>query len=891
MSERAFRLVPWMALTITLLFAVPVTAQRITGQIRGKISDPSLASLGGVTVELTSDNIIGTRTVVTTSRGRYRFITLPPGFYDLRFRHPGFETTAFRHVPVAVGTTTHRDLILQVASMTDIVDVHAESAAADLSSSEARLGRLSARKRAESREEAPISIAVFDATAIENRSMGDLSDLADFTPNFEFATTSSSGGTSNAATVYIRGVGQADTSLWFDPGVGIYLDGVYLARAQGAVLGLVDVESVEVLRGPQGTLFGKGTMGGAISVVTRRPHRELTGHLELSAGNFDRLDGSARVNGGLSRSFFGSLSMASTHASGFTRSFATGEDYSDDNTDSARLALRWQASPSVTVDWTGDASRQRERGADTILTGFPNGHGPLLDFYNTALTLTGRQPYDERWFTGTLRGSYSTSPGFAQSDIVGTSLDVHGMLSANLSLRSITSYRQLDLSESKDGDGSPNDVVRLSSEADQWQGSQEIWLSGLAASGRLTWLLGAFYFEEQSRERSSAPVFGDLFEALEALPGPVLSPPGLPSFLCGPGPPPPGLPCYGGAGNPLNLVWSDLDQVLSREPATRSYSVFSEGTFDLSDRLSATAGLRSTHEEKEFFQEDTSVGAFTNLPPQVFIKDSWSSVTARFNLAFQATPVTLLYWRASNGFKSGGFSASGAGNQAFGASNPYNLSPFDPEKVWSQEAGIKTEVFAHRLHIYASLFWNRHTDLQLNTIFVSDDRIPFTAIDNAGKAEVKGFDIGLRARLSRSFRIDAGAGHIEAEYTGLGESVQGPTLDGRLPWTPEWNLVVSPEYVVHLQGGGAVVLHADYTYKTKLFNDAANRVTQDAYGVVNLRASFIVPSGRWEAYAYGTNLRDREYQENGFFSGEVLGPTLAVAGRPREWGIGLKYRF
>ena len=854
------RFLPWTILaTTTLSFAPPLAGQRITGQIRGTISDSSLADLPGVTVELTSGNIIGTRTVVTTSRGRYRFITLPPGFYDLRFRHPGFETEELRHVPVVVGTTTRKNVTLQLGSMAEILDVKAASTTAarvGLSPSDARLGRLNASKRSEGQEVAPISIAALDATELENRTMYDLSDLADFTPNLEFATASDYSGASNNASVFIRGAGQSDSRLFFDPGVGIYLDGVYLARVQGAVLSLVDVEVVEVLRGPQGTLFGKNTLGGAISIVTRKPGSDLAGHVELTAGSFDRLNGSARVSGRLAPSFFGSLSAASTHANGFTRSLVTSESYNDDNTDSARAAGRWQVSDSVTVDWTADGSRERERGAAAIMTGFQPFQDFVLPFYNEVLTLAGGQPYDERWVTGNLRESYVASPSFAESGIWGTSLDVHGMLRTNLSVRSITSYRQLGLAEAKDPDGSPNEVLEGSSKADQRQWSQEVWLSGLSVNGRLTWILGGFYFEEHSYEEHHQTVFGDLRDALEAV---------YPGF-------------------PFDSVFSLVGSWIW-EASTRNYALFSEATLDLSDRLALTTGLRYSHEKKELFFQKTipartaAAQPFSNPVEQVFSKESWDPTTARVNLTFQATPDVMLYLAAASGFKSGGFGTEDAFQ--------YELFPYAPERVWSYEVGSKTDLFSNRLRIHAAIFWSDYTDLQLS-VFPSGVSAP-GHVGNAGQAEVKGFEIGLQARLSDNFRIDAGVGHIDAAYTHLEDVVIGPTLDGTLPRTPEWNLVFSPEYVFRLREGGAVVLHADYTYKTNQFFDAANLSSQGAYGLVNARASFILPSGAWEAYAYGTNLGDQEYKEHGYEYANSA--SLAVAGRPREWGIGLKYRF
>ena len=857
MCERKIRLVLSAATAGMLLFASTLMAQRITGQIKGSVTDPSSVPLSGVTVELTSNNIIGTRTTVTKDRGNYHFITLPPGLYNLTFRYPGFKIEERWHVPVAVGTATRKDVKLSLAIMADTVDVTAEMSRVNgLKPSGERLDRFSASKRAQSLEEAPISIA-FDALAIENRTMYELSDLADFTPNLECASISSVGGTN--ATVFIRGLGQIENNLWSEPGVGIFLDGVYLSRLQGAVLNLIDVEVVEVLRGPQGTLFGKNTLGGALSIITRKPGSDLVGHLEVTAGSFDRLNISARMSGGLSPNFSGSLSVASANARGFTRSLTTGEDYSDDNDDSARLAWHWQATQSVVFDWSVDTSRQRERGVDLLLANPPVEQGLTPLVYTTAIALAGQQPYDERWFTGNLRESYSTFPGFTDSDILGASLDIHGLLGTNLSARSITSYRQMGLSESRDLDGSPNRIFDMSTESDQRQWSEEIWLSGLIGIGDLRWSLGGFYLEEQRRQTFLGRYFGDLFKILEDLPGPVISPLG---DICDP----PDPTCYGGVGNPRNLHWPTVFNIFQDDKlSARTYAFFGESTLDLSDRLSLTAGFRYSYEKKKWF----------NISRPVNDEKSWGSVTARLSLAFQATPRMALYFSTANGFKSGGFKFSARGE----------AWSIDPERVWSYEAGFRADLFLGRLRLQTALFWNDYTDLQLSA-HVSDPKA-------TGKAEIAGFDVSLQALPSERFHVEVGLGHVDAKYVELEtRNLFGvtPNIDGALPRAPEWNLVISPEFAFPLPREGSIVLHADYTYKTQLFYDPANLVAQEAYALINARTSFILPSGAWEAYAYGTNLGDEEYIEHGYYEGSI-GTPLLVAGRPREWGVGLKYRF
>lgn len=737
---------------------------------------------------------------------------------------------------------------------------------------------VTARRREENLQQTPISIAAFTSETLEERNIKDLSDLSDFTPNLDFATTSVLGGATDTAVVYIRGIGQITENIWADPGVGIYIDGVYLARAQGAVLDLVDTERVEVLRGPQGTLFGKNTIGGALSIVTRKPDSAFDGMAEIQAGSFDRLNGALRVSGGLSDSLFGSLAVASKNADGFTRSLQTGEEYADDNTDSARIALRWQASESTTIDWSVDDTRSRERAADVTLIGFSQ--TPLLEFYNAAQLAAGLEPYDERWITGSLRESYSDVENFARSDISGTALDASWLLGTDLALRSISAYRELDISESNDFDGSPKSVSMLPTARTQEQWSQEIQLSGVGADDRLNWVLGGIYFEEEANATQAGVIFGDLFGALEAAPGAIVAPPGAPQFLCNPGPPPPGVPCFGGAGNPLNLAFFPGRETNVSDPSTTSWAIFGEGNYSVNDRLTVTAGLRYTLEEKDFlFQQFSVDGALITLERR---NEDWNVWTPRISFAYQTTPESMLYFSVAKGFKSGGFSGLFGDNSSF-------LEPFEPEEVWTYELGVKADFLDNRIRLNTAFFFSDYTNLQLTASLVENGQ-PVFVVQNAEQAEIQGFESELQAQLSDNFRLNVGIGYTDASYKELDSSFGIPE-DGTIPRTPEWNVVLSPEYSVDIDGG-SLLLRADYSYRSEFFNDIANTqgIIQEGYDLINARASYILPSGAWEIFAFGTNLTDEEYKEHALFPA-AFGPFLAIAGRPQEWGAGFKYRF
>ncbi len=743
---------------------------------------------------------------------------------------------------------------------------------------------VTARRREENLQTIPISIAAFTAEALEARSVRDLRDLGDFTPNVDFSISNGLGGGSSEATVFIRGIGQLDTALFADPGVGIYVDGVYLARASGSVLDLLDLERVEVLRGPQGTLFGKNTTGGAISLVTRKPGPDKSFLVELTGGELDRLDGRLVANLPLSERAFVSFAAASTNRDGFVEGLITGEDYTDDDRDSLRGALRWLASDSVVVDLSAELTRERELAAGQTLLSVDS--TPLIDFYNQALAGAGLTPVGDAFVTGDLRQTNSTGEHRNHGDVAGATATVTWTTGA-VDLTSISAYREIDFDVAADGDGVPRLLAERSFRQQQDQWSQEIHLSGTAAgdsdrgSRRLSWLVGGLYFTESSEEDSLTLIFGDLFAALEAAPGPNYAPPGVPSFLCSPGPPPPGLPCFGGAGNPLNFAFfvgaGDVERM---ELETDSWAIFGEGTYALSDRLAATFGLRYTAEEKQFrfFRAPGS-----GLPPlDLFNSDDWDAFSPRFSLSYQASDNAMIYASAARGFKSGGFNGRPLEREV--------LDPYDPETVWTYELGWKTEGYGGRLRLDGAAFFSDYRDIQFSASLNIDGML-VAVFQNAGQAEAAGFELELSARPARGFDLAAGLGYIDTEYTEL-ENVDGATLDGVFPKTPEWTFSFSPQYAFPVRGGGTVTLRADYSYRSEVFNDVANspQIVQDGYGLVNARAAWASQSGDWELALFGTNLADEEYLEHGFFAA-AFGAAIGTAGRPREWGASVRRRF
>ncbi len=738
--------------------------------------------------------------------------------------------------------------------------------------------QVTARKREENLQTIPISIAAFTGENLESRAVRSLRDVGDLAPNVDFSISNGLGGATSEATVYIRGIGQIDTALFSDPGVGIYVDGVYLARAGGSVLDLLDLERVEILRGPQGTLFGKNTTGGAISLITRKPGPDRTFDVDLTVGENNRLDLRASASLPLTDRAFLTVAAASTDRDGFSESLANGDRLNDDNREAFRSSLRWLPTENMVVDVCAEVSREREKAGDQTLLALVS--EPLIDFYNTVLGENGFTPISDEFITGDFRQSYATAESRNNGNVGGATVTMT-WTSGAIDLTSISAYREIEFDVASDGDGSPVPLAERSFLQNQEQLSQEIHVSGQAFEDRLSWLVGGLYFTESSNEDSVLSVLGNLFEALEAAPGPVYAPPGAPGFLCSPGPPPPNVPCFGGAGNPANFGFffgaGDFERIVLE---TDSWALFGEGTYSLSDRLSATFGLRYTFEVKrfDFFRDPGNGGSDVVLANQ----DDWDALSPRFSLAYQLTDDALIYASAARGFKSGGFNGRPQERLA--------LDPFDPETVWSYELGWKTDFASDRLRLNGAAFYNDYRDIQFSAS-LNIDGTPFFVIQNAGKAEVQGFELELSARPWRDFDLAAGLGYIDTQYTEL-DNVDGATLDGVIPKTPEWTFNISPQVDFPVKGGGTVSLRADYRYRSEVFNDITNTplIAQDGYGLVGARIAWASQSTKLDVALFGTNLADEQYLEHGFFAA-AFGTAVGVSGRPREWGITVRRRF
>lgn len=705
--------------------------------------------------------------------------------------------------------------------------------------------------------EVPVSIAVFDEAEIEGLRLMNIAEVARYTPNVEWDQTNF--GSANTSSIFIRGIGTPPGFFerTADPSVGIYLDGVYIARAVGSVLGVHDVAQIEVLRGPQGTLFGRNTTGGAVTVVTNRPTGDLSGWGDVTAGSDNRSDARLTLNVPVTDTVMTRFSASSLNQDGYGESRQNGSEYGDIGNDSARAALRWLPDEEWTVDLTLDWSRAWQGPpVNTLLLAEP-GPMSLSGAYNFFVAPTNSVdgfgdgvPWDERFITDDVFTNYAT--GESRSDV-----ESHGVSAiiewrpGDLRVNSITSYREMDSEWALDVDLSPLVILEDKIGTEQWQFSQELTIQGI--SGRLDWLAGVYYFEEEAKGSDSVAFVPELanveFDPVFGVPNPLF-------------------------GVPLATNGLDLAQPTGR---AESLAAFAHVNVEFTQWLRGFLGVRYTSEDKEAVDESMvlvtggpSTGSFTDTSPTV-------------GLQYFVDPNFQLYASVSRGFKSGGFST-------ILAAPTERFPSYEPEQVTSYELGVK--VHRDRFDIAAATFFTDFENIQVPVIDVSPQ------ILNAAEAETKGFEIEVMAVVTDGFSVDAAIGYLDAEYKRLDESgLQGLavpiTLESEFQNAPRWSVNVGLQYATQLERLGRLSLRGDYAWRDRTYKDASNtpELVQEELGLLYAAATLESNNGRWLFTIFGDNLTDETYIVAGGSNIPQFGLAVATYARPRTWGLSVRYSF
>jgi iron complex outermembrane receptor protein len=716
-------------------------------------------------------------------------------------------------------------------------------------------------------QKTPVAVSAFTPRTMEQRGVTNLQDVGKFTPNLQLQSTNRPAGGGSAYAAYIRGIGTGDFQFPTDPGVGLYVDDVYLARTIGGLLSTdADIERIEVIKGPQGTLFGRNTIGGAINIVTSKPRLRggPTGSALVRLGEYGRKDFSLSVNAPLVEEAVGAkLSVSSLHMDGYGERILDGQKTNSEERLVVRGGVLFKLSSDVNIRIDGDYSNQDQTPPAGLMLKFvPNPMTAMrigrynmfaAPALNPGLGLPMGSVFDGRWAVDP--DGYKTNalqPMFDRYDIGGGSARLQWIASDAFSFKSISAARVMNSDIAVDGDQTPYPLQSTHTKLDDTQFSQEFHATGQVWDERLTYLVGAYAFRESGESTVDTQSYHGLFE-----------------------------------NAPMPMP-SDAGDTLQRFKMTSlSLAAFTQETLRIIDGLNLSAGVRINRDNKNYDYGSDFPQRMMPQVPYTHAEASWTSITPKFGIDYSPIEPILVYASYSQGFKSGGFSAS---------NNATNPTPkYDPERVTAYEVGFKTHWFEGRkLMTNVAAFYNDYRDIQLTVQSVDPvTNANVRSTQNSGASDIKGFEADFVATPITGLSFNAGAGYTDAKFKSLTMAARGSGFtDGeRLPQIPDWTFNAGLQYAFNI-GVGELTLRGDVSYKGEQKLTAADPTPiEEGYALLAARIAF-VPDGLegLEVSLYGLNLTDEHY----YVYHATLAPTgqeAAIPGAPRIIFGSVKYLF
>jgi iron complex outermembrane recepter protein len=719
---------------------------------------------------------------------------------------------------------------------------------------------ITARKREETLQSAPLSISAFDEDALEESTLRNLTDIGEATPNLLFEQSTNP----YNPRIYIRGVGSDDRIATVDPAIGVYVNGVYQARTYGLNLDLDDVERVEVLRGPQGTLYGRNTIGGAINIITKQPTGELESRVTAEVGTDRLLNLSGASSFPLVENVLaGHVALASKYYGGYFDNDFDGSHWANQRALSGRAILNWAMSEELEATLAFDRSINRAHpGGGNINSTCEVAGSVFCSVLTSNAVQTSLRPLSEgQDFETRLNAGTNSRFNQNRADRSDNIIDAWGpsltMMydGGSVLFKSITAWRRVEMREALDVDGTPISYAEFFDHDQNDQITQELQLNASLLENKLILVSGLYYFYEDNKNEQTGLVASD-----------VIFPVGIVQTLS-------------------NALSSD-----SRSDQTvNSYSAYTNASFDLGSGFTLEGGLRYTYDHKDFKRFETRrSGANPTNFNQTQSFDDWSPT---FGLQWQANDDLQLYGRWSRGFRSGGF--NGRVNQT----NPQTAQPFEPETVKGVEVGMKSTWLDDELVLNLAVFRNILTDAQITT-FTFDGTQFVSLVNNAGRARLQGLEAEIVYQPISGLELGLGIGMIDDEYFTYREPVLAPTpgindaSSRRFKNTPRRSFNPSIGYTF-AAAGGFINLRADYSHRSKVYFNAATTasIQQAPVGLLNGRIGWTSQDDRLEFALWGRNLTNRHYDAFGLDVTTSLGFTTTFPGAPRELGIVGTVRF
>ena len=682
--------------------------------------------------------------------------------------------------------------------------------------------QVTARRRSESLQNVPIAVTAFSAEALALRGATDITDIAQVAPS---VTLEPSRATNSTLTAFIRGVGQQDPLAGFEQGVALYMDDVYIARPQGALLDIYDVERIEILRGPQGTLYGRNAVGGAIKYVTNRLSDEPSGSFKMSYGSYNQVDIVAKASTPLGEKVRVGGTVATLNRDGFGKNLTTGEEHYNKKILATRLSLEVLPSDSlfirVAADYTNDDSNAvaGHRVNPAAVSG-----NPVLDnVYDTEAGAT------QNVSTAGINGNNEV-----------TSKGIHGsiewQMNENVTLKSITAYRE-DYTESViDFDSLPVDDFDAPVKYENDQFSQELQLQ--YNSHKLNAVFG-FYYLDSSAANDFDVVLGQL-----------------------------GRAAFG----------SELVAYTGGKVDTKAWSLFADISYDVSEKLSLSVGGRYTHDKRSadifratylgkgspFFGNNTAL--FLSASSDFENSRTFKDFSPRVALDYSLTDDTKVYASFSRGFKAGSFDPRGAN-----FSSPEVAEGYKPETLDSYEVGLKATWWDGRARTNIAVFYSEYKDMQIPGSLPIDTDGDGTndgfvgTVTNAGKAEIKGIEFEGEFLLTESLTLQTSLNILDADIKEWLLNGTNIADQREVQNTPEFMSYAGLNYA-HILENGVLNFNANWSHKSSIvqFETPVPEIDQDAYDLVNVSVVYLADDTTWSFGVHGKNLFDKQYKTAGY---------------------------
>ena len=723
---------------------------------------------------------------------------------------------------------------------------------------------VTARKVSENQQDTPVAITAFSGDALEKRQIFQTDKLTQLVPNLQFGTNAPLAGNNSSSQVFIRGIGQTDPTSTVDPGVGLYIDDVYIGSAVGSRMDLRDIASVQVLRGPQGTLFGRNTIGGAILMSTADPGDELGGTLRGGLGSDKLFDGFLALDVPMSSTLKARFSAGRRKQDGYvTRT--DGTDLGDTNTYTLTSKFQWQPTEKFAARWLADYSNADEHGSPLVFASintaatFPrvasaDAGCPGLNGNFATLPAVPNIPDDRCANNFQARGPFrnnGTAPLTSTLEAWGSSLNLTYDLTEALGLKSISAYRSVRWTGNRDADNTPLTILNTTYDVDSYQWSQE--LQAIYRVKALTGVVGAYYFKQYSNDIAGVEL----------------------------NPPPPG-------------VQRDSDNNIVDN---KSWAAFTQWTYNFGERLGATVGARYTEDDKGSYpdQFDYSAPTVKQVPLQWY-RATFSAFTPSASLNFRWNEQAMTYVSYAEGFKGGGWNSHF--NSVLTPQQQAALQQFKPEKAETLELGAKLDLFDDTVRLNLAVFDSDYTDMQITYRGPAPAGVaPF--LTNAGKATIKGAEAELTWVPTMDWNIEATVGHLESsidrlDINPLAVIPPGLQTGNALPFAPRWQGHFGIAYTAH---GASLQFtpRVDASYQSRTFFDATNtpQIAQlGGYTVLNASLVVAPEVGPWRLTLGVNNATDKLYAVAGNSSLSTGSGYAEIAyARPREYFGTVSYAF